>query len=336
MFEFKVGGGEASKEASESQYDLIIVGSGAAGLTAAIYASRDGIKTLVLDKSSAGGLAATTETIENYPGFPDGISGPELMDRFQTQAERFGAEIVEFEEVTQVEPVEKGHIRVHIDDGETYDAKLVIIATGSHPKKLNVTGEEEFFGRGLSYCATCDGPLFKDKDVVVIGAGNSGLQEGLNLLEYAKSVNFIEFLPYSPAEKILQERAMNHERATFHFNQQVTEIEGDQQVTGVVMKDRATGEVTRMPTDGVFIYVGYNPDTEFVEDLVETNRFGYIVTDEKMRTGVEGLLAIGDVRANNVAQVTVAAGDGTKATLYAREYLAELAEEARYHGAKYQ
>ncbi|MFP4345042.1 MAG: thioredoxin-disulfide reductase [Anaerolineales bacterium] len=335
MFEFKVGGAEGSKEASGSQYDLVIIGSGAAGLTAAIYAARDGIKTLVLDKSSAGGLAATTETIENYPGFPDGISGPELMDRFQTQAERFGAEMVEFEEVSQVEPVEKGQLRVHTD-GEIYDAKLVIVATGSHPKKLNVPGEEELFGRGLSYCATCDGPLFKDKDIVVIGAGNSGLQEGLSLLEYAKSVSFIEFLPYSPAEKILQERAMKHERATFHFNQQVTEIEGDQQVTGVVMKDRTTGEVKRMAAEGVFIYVGYNPDTEFVEDLVETNRFGYIVTDEKMRTGVEGLLAIGDVRANNVAQITVAAGDGTKAALYAREYLAELAEEERYHGAKYQ
>jgi thioredoxin reductase (NADPH) len=283
-----------------------------------------------------GGLAASTDLIENYPGFPDGISGPDLMDRFEAQAERFGTVIQEFEEVTEIEPVREGLFRVHTDAGDVYKAIMVVIATGSQPKKLGVPGEEEFYGKGLSYCATCDGPLFKDKDVVVIGAGNSGLQEGLNLLGYARSVNFVEFLPYSPAEKILQERAMSSEKATFHFNQQVTEIRGDKTVQTVVMKDRATGEVQELATDGVFIYVGYKPDSEFVQELVETDKWGYIKTDAKMRTNVEGLLAIGDVRADNIAQITVAAGDGTRAAIYIREYLAAHEKERRFHGAKYQ
>ncbi len=334
MFDFKIDA-ERAQEAHAGEYDLVIIGSGASGLATAIYAARDGIQTLVLDKSSAGGLTATTETIENYPGFPEGISGPELMDRFQRQAERFGAEIVEFEEVERIETVQKGQLRVHTTSGNLYDTKMVVIATGSHPKKLGVPGETELSGRGVSYCATCDGPLFRGKDVVVIGAGNSGLQEGLNLLEYAKSVAFVEFLPYSPAEKILQKRAMAHEKATFYFNHKVIEIVGEQRVEAIVMKDRVTDEIKRLDADGVFIYVGYNPDTEFVKELVETDRFGYVATDRKMKTGVEGVLAIGDVRANNVAQITVAVGDGTKAALYAREYLADLAEEERYRGAKH-
>lgn len=335
MFEFKVGE-EKRKAEGGGRYDVIIIGSGSSGLTTALYLARDGIKTLVLEKSSVGGLAASTDLIENYPGFPEGISGPELMDKFEAQAERFGAVLQEFEEVTEIEPVRKDLFRVHTDSGDVYESVMVVIATGSQPKKLNVPGEKEFYGRGLSYCATCDGPLFKDKDVVVIGAGNSGLQEGLNLLGYASSVTFVEFLPYSPAEKILQERAMNNDKSTFHFNQQVTEIRGDKRVHSVVMKDRTTGEVRELPTDGVFIYVGYKPDSEFVRDLVETDKWGYIKTDAKMRTKVEGLLAVGDVRADNIAQITVAAGDGTRAAIYIREYMATYEEERRFHGAKYQ
>lgn len=325
MFDFKLGS-DAAKSTSEQKkrYDLVIVGAGPAGLAAAIYAARDGIKTLVLEKAAAGGLAATTEHIENYPGFPEGISGPDLMDLFQKQATRFGAEILEFEEVTRIEPVRKGLLRVYTAADEVFEAKLVILATGSKPKKLGVPGEEEFYGRGLSYCATCDGPLFKGKDVVVVGAGNSGLQEGVNLLGYARSVTFIEFLPYSIAEKILQERTMNHPNSKFYFNHQVVEIKGEKMVTGVVVRDRATGELKELPTDGVFIYVGYSPDTKFLGGLVELNQWGYIKTDARMWTSVEGLMAIGDVRAENVAQITVAVGDGTKAALTAREYLAKL------------
>jgi thioredoxin reductase (NADPH) len=326
VFDFKVSDQKEKAGPSGGLYDIVVIGSGAAGLSAAIYTSRDGLKTLVLDKEAAGGLAATTELIENYPGFPDGVAGTDLMEKFQAQAENFGAEIVEFEEVTKVDPLQKGRIRVHTTD-EVYEAKMVLLATGSRPKKLGIPGEDEFYGRGVSYCATCDGPLFAGKDIVIIGAGNSGLQEGQHALSYVKSATFIEFLPYSPAEKILQERTMNHEKSTFYFNHMVTEIKGDSKVTGVVMKDRETGEVKELPTDGVFIYVGYKPDTEFVDDLVELNKWGYIKTDGQMRTTVPGVLAAGDVRAGNVAQVTVAVGDGTKAALSARAYITSLEEE---------
>ena len=323
MFDFTVSQ-ESKTETSGGLYDVVIVGAGPAGLTTAIYTSRDGMKTLVLDREGAGGLAATTEMIENYPGFPDGVNGMELMERFRDQAERFGAEIVEFDEVVKVDPVEKGKFEVHTQGGQVYNGKTVVVATGSQPKKLNIPGESELYGRGVSYCATCDGPLFKGKNVVIIGAGNSGLQEGLQVLEYAKQVTFLEFLPYSRAEKILQDRVKNHPKSTLIFNQRVTEIQGDQAVTGVVAVDRETGEEKLYPTDGVFIYVGYSPYSDFVADLVERNKWGYIVTNNKMQTKVEGLYAIGDVRADNPAQLSISVGDGAKAALNIREYILEL------------
>lgn len=324
MFEFSITETSPKTNPSGGLYDVIIIGGGPAGLTTAIYMSRDGMKTLVLDKESTGGLAATTEMIENYPGFPEGINGMELMDKFRAQAERFGAEILEFDKVTQVEPVQKGLFKVHTDGDTVYEGKTVVVGTGSEPKKLNLPGEKEYYGRGVSYCATCDGPFFKNKDVVIIGAGNSGLQEGLQVLEYAKSVTFIEFLPYTRAEQILQDRVKAHPKSTLFFNHQVTEIKGEQTVTGVVAIDRETKEEKFFPTDGVFIYVGYSPFSAFVADLVETNKWGYIVTDRKMRTKVEGLYAIGDVRAGNPAQLSVSVGDGTIAALDIREYILNL------------
>ncbi|HEY88999.1 MAG TPA: FAD-dependent oxidoreductase [Thermoflexia bacterium] len=322
MFDFKISG-KSQRKSETKQYDLIVVGGGAAGLTCAIYTSRDSIKTLVLEKEATGGLAASTGLIENYPGFPEGISGLELMEKFHQQAERFGATIQEFEEVTEVEPVRKGLLRVHTTEA-VYETKLVLLATGSQPKQLNIPGEKELAGRGVSYCATCDGPLFSGQDVVIIGAGNSGLQEGLSVLNYAQSVTFVEFLPHSPAEKILQDRVMGHEKSTFYFNHQVMEIQGDDQVTGVMMQDRESGEIKKLAASGVFIYVGYSPDTKFLQGLVDLNRWGYIESDAEMWTSVEGIMAAGDVRADNPAQVSIAVGDGAKAALAAREYLAAL------------
>ncbi|MBN1877599.1 MAG: FAD-dependent oxidoreductase [Anaerolineae bacterium] len=327
LLDFKLGSEPASTEVSGGIYDIVIIGGGPAGLTAAIYAARDGMRVLVLDRETTGGLAATTEMIENYPGFPEGVNGMELMQRFRQQAGRFGAEIVEFEEVQSVKPIKRGLFEIHTD-GDVHQGKTVVIATGSRPKQLNLPGENEYYGKGLSYCATCDGPFFKDKDVVVIGAGNSGLQEGLQVLEYAKSVTFIEFLPFTRAEQILQDRVKAHPKSKMFFNYRVTEIKGDKTVTGVVAVNRETGEEKLFPTDGVFIYVGYSPYSNFVADLVERNKWGYIHTDHKMRTRTEGLYAIGDVRADNPAQLTISAGDGTKAALDIREYLLELAAEA--------
>ncbi len=327
MLDFKLTAEEPKLDISGGLYDMLIIGGGPAGLTAAIYGARDGMKVLVLEKEGIGGLAGSTELIENYPGFPQGISGAELMERFRAQAERFGTEIIEFEEVTKIEPTQKGLINVHTGTNAVHQGKTVIIATGSVPKKLNVPGEKDYYGRGVSYCATCDGPLFKGKKVVVVGAGNSGLQEGVMLLEYAESVDFIEFLPHSIAEKILQDRTMNHPKSRFFFSHRLTEIKGDgNQVTSVLAKDRNTDEVKEIPADGVFIYVGYAPYTKFVEDLLDLNKWGYIKTDEKMRTSMEGIYAVGDVRANNPAQVSISVGDGTKAVLDIREYIQDLKE----------
>lgn len=319
MFQLNVGG-KAEADA-DKVYDLVVVGAGAAGMTAAIYASRDGWETLVLEKEASGGLAATTHLIENYPGFPEGIDGSELMERFAKQAKRFGAKIVEFEEVTSLSKNADGIFEIATQEGNTYKGRTVILATGSQPKHLGIPGEEEFANKGVSYCATCDGPLYKDQDVVVIGCGNSGLQEAQILLEYAKSVTFVEFLPYSIAEKVLQERVMNHPKVTCYFSHMAVEIKGDEFVESVVIKDRETGELKEIPAKGVFIYVGYQPYTEFVKGFVELDERGYIITDERMHTNVEGVYAAGDVRSGNLAQVAVAVGDGAKAAIAAREYL---------------
>jgi thioredoxin reductase (NADPH) len=324
MFDFKITEDTHSPEATGGLYDVLIVGGGPAGLTTAIYAARDGMKALVLEREATGGLAATTELIENYPGFPEGVNGMELMERFRHQAERFGTEIVEFEEVTGVNPVRPGLIEVQTDSGTTYRGKTVVVATGSRPKKLGVPGEDEYYGKGVSYCATCDGPFFRGKDVIIIGAGNSGLQEGLPVLEYAKTVTFLEFLPYSRAEQILQDRVKAHEKSAMVFNVGVTEIKGEKTVTGVVALDRETGAERWFPADGVFIYVGYSPYTQFVSQLVTLNKWGYIESDAHMRTAIPGLYAIGDVRADNPAQLSVSVGDGTKAALDIREFLQKL------------
>ncbi len=302
-------------------YDVIIIGAGSAGLTTAIYTSRDGWKTLVLEKASVGGLAASTHLIENYPGFPEGVEGPELMEKFQAQAERFGAQVVDFDEVTSVEKGADGIFTLQTSEGQTFKGRAVLLATGSQPKKLGIPGEAEFANKGVSYCATCDGPLYKDEDVVVIGCGNSGLQEAEILLQYAKSVTFVEFLDHSIAEKVLQDRVQGNPKTKCLFSHMAVEVKGDQFVNALVVKNRETGELTEIPTKAVFIYVGYQPDTDFVKGLVDLNQYGYIITDAHMRTSVPGIFAAGDVRADNLAQVAVAVGDGAKAAVAIREYL---------------
>lgn len=312
-------------------YDVIVIGAGPAGFTCAIYTSRDGWKTLILEKAASGGLIVKTHRIENYPGFPDGIDGSELMERFQVQALRSGAQLAEFEEVTSIERLQKGtsesdpifHLKTNT--GKTYQGRAVLLATGNQPKKLGIPGEAEYFSKGVSYCATCDGPLYKDQDTIVVGAGNSGLQESEILLKYAKSVKFIvkfiEFLPYSIAEKVMQERVFNHPKASIWFNHMLTEIKGGKTVTSVMVKNRDSGELTEIPTKAVFIYVGYEPYTDFIKGLVKLDKAGYIITDDHMATTLPGIFAAGDVRSNNLAQCAVAVGDGAKAARGIREYL---------------
>lgn len=319
---FKLNMMDASEPLYEDKlYDVIIIGGGPAGLTAGIYTARDGWSTLILEKESTGGLAATTHLIENYPGFPEGIEGPELMERFDEQARRFGASIVEFNEVLSVSKDEDGIFTIVTSGENKYRGRTVLVATGSVPKKLGVPGEKEYYNKGVSYCATCDGPLFKDKDVVVVGCGNSGMQEAQILLEYAKTVTFVEYLSKSIAEKVLRDRVINHPKTECRLSHQLVEIKGSTKVESVLVKNRETGVIEEIPTDAVFFYIGYQPYTEFLRGAVELDKYGYIITDSYMQTSQDGIFAAGDVVANNLAQVAVAVGDGAKAAVAIREYL---------------
>ncbi|MBN1871495.1 MAG: FAD-dependent oxidoreductase [Candidatus Omnitrophica bacterium] len=303
-------------------YDVIIIGAGPAGLTAAIYASREKLETLILEKAMCGGLATTTEMIENYPGFPDGISGLELMGRFKAQAERFGARINETE---AVESISGGDGKIKVKTGKTeHIGRSVIVASGNIPKELGVPGEKRLMGKGVSYCATCDGPLYRGKDVAIIGCGNSGLQEGESLLRYVKSVNFIEFLPYMTASKILQERLQRLDKTTFLLNTAVTSINGDAKVESITVRDRSSARVKDITVSGVFIYAGYLPNTDFLKGSLRLDERGYIVTDTHMRTSMAGVFAAGDVIYKSIRQVDTACGDGTIAALSALEYIKGL------------
>jgi len=307
---------------NKNTYDLIIIGGGPAGLTCAIYASREKLSTLLLEKAQCGGLTASTDLIENYPGFPDGISGMELVDKFKQQAQKFGAEIIEFKEVKGVKKSGKT-IKVETDK-EEYGAYALVVATGSVPKKLNIPGEEKYRGKGVSYCATCDGPLFRNKDVAVIGCGNSGLQEGEALLKYVNSVTFVEFLPEMSASKILQERLKKQKKATFFLNHALSEINGRELVDSITVKERQSGREKQIKVSGVFIYAGFLPNSKFLQGSVELDNAGYIISNEKMQTSMPGVYAIGDVRADKVRQVDVACAEGTIAAISIRDYLKEI------------
>jgi len=277
---------------------------------------------VVLEKGVCGGLAARTDLLENYPGFPEGVNGMVLMASFKKQAQKFGAKIQEFKEVKNIQPA--ANTVVVKTDKEVYKARALIIASGSIPKKLNIPGEEQFTGRGVSYCATCDGPLYKGKDVVVVGCGNSGLQEGEYLLRHVRSLTFVEFLSCMTGEKILRERLKKNKNASFLLNHELTSINGKSDVESVTVRNRKTDEERTIETSGIFIYAGFLPYSEFARGLVEMDEQGYITTGDNMETSVPGIYAVGDIRSKKVRQVSVACGEGTIAAFSAREYLREL------------
>ncbi len=291
-----------------SAYDVLIIGGGPGGLTTGMYAGRAQLKVAMFERLMPGGQVASTEWVENYPGFEEGIGGVDLMQRMEKQARKFELEILSgaVEEVQlDLSP------KKVVSNGIEYFAKTVVIATGTDPKLLNVPGEKEFKGRGVSYCATCDGPFFKDKDVVVVGGGSSGVQESLYLSRFVRSIRLVEFMDHLNAEKILEKRAREDPKFTFYLNHEVVSINGEQTVSSVTVKDRATHEEKVLSADGVFIWVGLIPNTDFLEGKVKLNRWGYVVTNEDMETSVPSVFAVGDVRDKSVRQITTAVGDGT-------------------------
>lgn len=305
--------------------DVIIIGSGPAGLTAALYTARADLKPLVFTGNEIGGQVSITNEVENYPGFPEGLTGPELVEKFQKQAERFGAR-VEYAEVTEVD-FDNQPFRVISYDNE-YQAKSIIIATGASPRKLGVPGEVELTGRGVSYCATCDGFFFQGREIVVVGGGDSALEEGVFLTKFASRVRVIHRRDQLRAGNTLQRRAKRNDKIEFVWNTVVTEINGNGAVDSVQVKDVNTGEVSTLEAEGVFIYIGHYPNSQLFKGKLDMDEEGYLITDRRTRTSVPGVFAAGEIADPVFRQVVTSAGEGCKAAIQAERYLAELEDRA--------
>jgi thioredoxin reductase (NADPH) len=299
-------------------YDVIIVGAGPAGMTAAIYTTRAGYKTLIVDKAAPGGQASNTDLIENYPGFPDGVSGPELMMKFYEQAGNLGAQY-SFENITELKL--EGDVEKVITPSNTYEARAVIIATGARPLTLGVPGEDKFIGKGVSYCATCDGFFFKGKNVVVVGGGDTAVQEALYLTKICSKVTLIHRRDQLRATKILRDKILANEKVEVIWDTVVEEIIGENQVEGVRIHNLKTGEKSILPTEGVFVFIGYLPNSDFLSSPIELDQRGYIISDSGLRTNIPGVFVIGDVRQKAIRQVATAVGDGAQVVVALSEYL---------------
>ncbi len=303
-------------------YDVIIIGGGPAGLTAGLYTSRARLKSLLIEKGFTGGQVMTTEWIENYPGFEDGISGAELSQKMEKQATKFGLEIMQGS-VTGVSLDGKTK-KVKLEDGSEHEAKSIILATGSNPQPLKINGEEEFRGRGVSYCATCDGAFFRDSDLAVIGGGDSAVEEGIFLSKFAKTVYIVHRRDELRATKVVQERAFENPKIKMVWDSVPEEIVGDATgVTSLKIKNVKTDEVSELNVQGVFIYIGYNPNIDPVKDIISVNDNNYVVADENMATSGNGLFVAGDVRAKPLKQIATAVGDGATAAISAEKYIEE-------------
>jgi thioredoxin reductase (NADPH) len=297
-------------------YDLIIIGAGPAGLTAGLYAGRARLETLILEKVASGGRILMTEIIENFPGFVGGISTQTLIKNMEQQVKDLGVKIA-LEEVIELETKSKT-IKT---DAHEYKARAVIIATGAHSQKLGLPREVELIGRGVSYCATCDGPLFKNKKVAVVGAGNTAAEEALYLTRFAKEVTLIHRRNELRASKILQERLRENKKISFFLNSVVSDIKGKDKVEAVIVKDVKTQEEKTLACDGIFIYVGIDPNTAFLKQRLQMDDLGFIITDEDLRTSEEGIFACGDCRKKNLYQVITACSEGAIAAESVAKYL---------------
>jgi thioredoxin reductase (NADPH) len=310
------------KESEEELVKVLILGSGPAGLSAALYVARANLDPVVLSGSEIGGQISLTYAVENYPGFPEGIGGMELFELFKKHAERFGARI----EIDIAETVDLSErpFRIKTQNGKLYLAEVLIISTGASAINLNVPGEKDFTGKGVSYCATCDGWFFKDKDVVVVGGGDSALEEGIFLTRFANSVTIVHRRDQLRAGPILQERARNNNKIRFVWNKRITEVIGNGKVQSVQLRDTVTGEESRQDTNGLFIFIGHKPNTQLFKGQLDMDDRGYLIVDQLMRTNVPGVFAAGEVADPHFRQVITSAGMGAAAAMQAGLFLDEV------------
>lgn len=304
------------------QWDVVIVGGGPGGMGAALYASRADLSTLVIEKQFVGGLIALTHEVENYPAV-DFASGMELSQAMEKQAKKFGTEIL-LKEVVRVDKDGDGGFTVKLADGKEVRTLTLVVACGSAPRRLPAKGEEEYYGHGVSYCATCDGAFFRDKDIVVVGGGESAFQEGLFLTQFGKKVTLVHRREGFRATELAMRRARAKPEWSEKLNYVVEEIYGNGKVTGIKLKNTKTGSVEDFPVDGVFGFIGYDPASHFVSHLVDVDEEGYILADNRMRTSVKGIWAAGDIIQGALKQMVISAGNGATAAIDIREYLTEL------------
>lgn len=309
-----------SRNMSDTHFDVAIIGSGPAGYTASIYTSRAKLKTIIISGSLPGGQLMTTTEVENFPGFPKGITGPELMMNMQQQSERFGTRIV-IDEVTRVD-FKNRPFKIFTGSAE-YTAESVLISTGASPRKLGLKSESDFSGKGVSYCATCDGPFFRDQEIVVVGGGDTALEEATFLTKFGKTVKIVHRRNELRASKILQERAFENPKIEFIWNSTVVNIEGTGKVASVTIKDINTGAETTLNAGGLFVAIGHEPNTTIFKDQLDLDERGYVVLNNITRTNIDGVFAAGDVHDHRYRQAITAAGFGCMAALDIEKWLSE-------------
>lgn len=310
-----------SLKAERSFYDLAIVGGGPAGLAAAIYAAREGMNAIVIDRSALGGQSGVTERIDNYPGFPEGVGGADLAERFIAQARRYEVEMLSAVSVRQLAG-DGEDLQVRLGSGQELGSHAAIIATGSSYRRLGIPGEQDLIGAGVHFCATCDGPFYKMADeLMVIGGGNSALEEGLFLTQFAKRIRVLQLGPELSASKLLQDKVRNHPQFSIHTNTEVLELKGEGKLESVRARDRSTGEEHTWTPAAVFVFIGLDPNSQFLKGTVDLDESGFIKTDAMFQTSLPGVFAAGDVRAGSTKQLGSAVGDGIAALLVARRFL---------------
>lgn len=302
-------------------FDVVILGGGPAGFSAAIYAARGAVSTAIVDVNMLGGQPSNYLELENYPGFQL-VGGYDLMEKFEEHADKFGVKKFPMQEITKIDLAKK---KIYTKEYE-FSAKSIIIATGAQPQKLGALGEKEFVGRGVSYCAVCDGAFYKDKAVAVVGGGNSAIEEAIYLTKFAKKVYVIHRRDKLRADKIIQERAFKNQKIEFIWNSIVFEIQGENTVKSILLKDTQTDKISKLDVDGIFPYIGISPNTELFSGQLNQDKYGFIITDTTMATSVDGVYAIGDVRNTPLRQVVTAASDGAIGATFALRYIEQTKE----------